>query len=115
MTAEHENGVLSVQCTEQSERTVITVAGELDAATAHQLRAIGLEAVRLTDAPVRVDVREVSFIDSQGLAALLAIFKQATGRSLDFSVLCGPEETPPSKLLRLVGLERALGVHRHES
>lgn len=102
----------SLHCTVEQERTVITVAGELDAATAPHLRAIGLEATREAHGQLRVDVRDVSFIDSQGLSALLAIFKRATGRSLRFSVLCGPGETPPSRLLHLVGLEDELGVQR---
>lgn len=108
-------GFLAVEYAAAAERTVVHVVGEVDVATADAVRTAGIEAVGKAERHVEVDVRGVSFMDSTGLAALLALFKEATRRSLTFSVLCGPGETPVYKLVRLVGLDDALGLRRAES
>ena len=52
--------------------TVVTVAGEIDMATASELRQ-GLVG---TQGHVIVDLRAVSFLDSSGIAALVTARKQ---------------------------------------
>lgn len=52
--------------------TVIVVAGELDLITAEQFA----EALRLTSDPVIVDMTELGFIDSTGLAVLAYAWRE---------------------------------------
>ena len=55
---------------------VIDVAGQIDIATADRLRMQVIIAVLAATAPsVVIDLREVEFCDSTGLAALVAIWK----------------------------------------
>ena len=56
----------------------ITVAGELDLATAPELRAV-LDGVNGTDT-VTVDLDTTTFVDSQGLATLTAAKQHLEGR-----------------------------------
>jgi len=64
-------------------KAVLTLVGELDMAAAAAVRSALTEAVGAGD-DVVVDLTELGFIDSSGLAALLAAHKAATqaGRSV---------------------------------
>jgi anti-sigma B factor antagonist len=55
----------------------VRVQGEVDLANAAQLLAIGDDAIRGTGGTVRIDLSEVTFMDSTGLTALLAIQRRA--------------------------------------
>jgi anti-sigma B factor antagonist len=66
--------------------TVVRVAGELDVATAPQLRQ---EAVRLIAAGRRclvVDLTEVRFLDSTGLGVIVGVLKRARTHGGDVAV-----------------------------
>ena len=78
----------------------IAVAGEVDAYTAPELRAHLLDALRLHPV-VTVDLSTVTFMDSQGLAALLRARQEAEsgGGSLRL-------EGVPSRVLKLLQLTR---------
>ena len=62
--------------------TTVTVAGEVDLATAPKLRS----ALLATGGDVTVDLAQVSFMDSSGLAALVAACKHTTGSGHRFEV-----------------------------
>jgi anti-anti-sigma factor len=59
---------------------VVQAAGELDAASAAQLRAILDEVFTDGHASVEVDMAGITFIDSSGLSALIHAHKQAEAR-----------------------------------
>ena len=54
---------------------VVTVLGEVDMATADQLRAAVTEAMTTWGGTVVVDLSGVTFLDSQGIRALLLVHK----------------------------------------
>jgi anti-anti-sigma factor len=58
---------------------VLTVRGEVDVANSGHLRALGEDAIGDAVRVIRIDLSEVSFIDSTGLAALVAIRNAAAG------------------------------------
>ncbi|HVL52554.1 MAG TPA: STAS domain-containing protein [Actinomycetota bacterium] len=64
--------------------SVVRVTGELDMATADTLRSHLYELLNDGAPDLVVDLAEISFIDSTGLAALVHSFKQAVtkGRSM---------------------------------
>jgi anti-sigma B factor antagonist len=67
---------------------VLEVAGELDLSTAGQLHE-GLLKSLADEADVLVDLTQVSFIDSSGIAALVGAFRSLNG-SGGMSVLIAP-------------------------
>ncbi len=85
----------------------VAVTGEVDAYTAPKLRAELLAAVR-EHPVVTVDLSAVTFMDSQGLTALITARQQAEQRGTSL-VLDG---VPPRvlKLLQLTGLDAMFAV-----
>jgi anti-anti-sigma factor len=77
--------VLAVSESEQG--TVIAVAGDVDIATAPELR----DALVSASGDVTVDLADVSFMDSSGLNALIAGRKHATAIGHRFVVRHEPE------------------------
>jgi anti-anti-sigma factor len=58
---------------------------------------------------VEVDVRDVEYLDSPGLAALIRCRRVAQARNADLRVLCAPD-SPVGRLLELTGLWGVLDV-----
>jgi anti-sigma B factor antagonist len=97
---------------ERNERdgvTVLSLAGNLDAATAHTLKA---EVVAIADAKktkVIVDLAKLTLIDSTGVGVLISLFKRtrAIGGQVFFAALSGQ----PKEIFRLLRLDRSLDLH----
>jgi anti-sigma B factor antagonist len=70
---------LAVERTERQDGACVAVAGEVDAYTAPRMLAELLAALE-TDARLTVDLAGVTFMDSQGLAALLRARQEAERR-----------------------------------
>jgi anti-sigma B factor antagonist len=94
-------------CTGANGYQVVSVAGELDIATAEQAYSYITEVIdgRLKGtAPVTVDLSGVTFCDASGLGALarLARYARAAGRQLSLT------SVRPSvmKIMRITGLDR---------
>jgi anti-sigma B factor antagonist len=83
---------------------VVAADGEIDLATSPRLRAALLEAIEDQDR-VLVDLRAVIFMDSTGIATLLAAAEAARGRGIDLAV--DPSRTVRN-VLELVGAEAVL-------
>lgn len=88
-------------------RTVVSVVGELDTEVADRLRDAGLAAAADADG-FAMDLSGVGFIDSSGLAALIAINNalQATGSQL---TVLRPSR-PVRRILEITGLNTAFTV-----
>jgi anti-sigma B factor antagonist len=97
---------------ERSERegvTVLSLHGNLDAATSAGLKK---EVVALTDAGkirVAVDLAKLTLIDSTGVGVLISLFKRAraAGGAVHFSGLVGQ----PKEIFRLLRLDKSLDLH----
>ena len=87
---------------------VIQVIGEVDMATASDLTAV-VESVMNGPRRVVVDLSEVAFLDSSGLAALVHAQRNLAKREIDFRVV-----SPPGRNVRhifdLTKLAETLGV-----
>lgn len=68
---------LSVTSSTEDGQAVIAVVGEVDAASADVLRTAVFEAIDGGQTNLKVDMSEVSFIDSSGLRVLIAGYKAA--------------------------------------
>ena len=86
----------------------VRVQGEIDLVSVDRL----VEAVAAATPPggtVEVDLREVGFIDSAGVAGLNRCRRHALGQEAEVLVLC-VEGSPVAKLLHWTGLSRVLDV-----
>lgn len=82
---------------------VLRVSGELDIATQADLLSHATPLLTADARAIRLDLAEVSFIDSSGLGALVRLRQQAiaAGREL---VLANPPR-PVTRILTLTGLD----------
>jgi anti-sigma B factor antagonist len=86
----------------------VCVVGELDQATAPELRQALDEAARADGDAVLVDLSECGFIDSSGLTLLVEIQRRLAEDERDFAVCC--PRTEVRRLLELTGIDAAVGL-----
>jgi anti-anti-sigma factor len=105
--------VLTGTCSiSQTGETALTLAGELDAASADQAYRYVRDAIDTHGGPVTLDVAGPSFCDARGLDALVRMSRYAeqAGSSLQL-VAPSPRLV---KLMRITGLDQELPVHREK-
>jgi anti-sigma B factor antagonist len=89
---------------------VISVAGELDIATAPELCA-RLDATRTSRHPrMLVDLTDVDFCDSTGLRALLGAASEVRAHGGRFAIVCPPSGNV-ARLLEVVGASEWMAIH----
>jgi anti-sigma B factor antagonist len=98
---------LSMELRRMGEWTVVSVEGELDLYTAPQLRDAVMDAVEDGSERVVLDLTKVPFMDSSGLGVVVACLKRLRESGGDLALVT-PPESPPTKLLSLTGLDRAI-------
>jgi anti-sigma B factor antagonist len=85
----------------------LAISGDVDLATADELREAGEKALTDACSTLRIDLSGVSFMDSTGLSALVAINNAA--RHNHTVVLDDP--TPPvRRILQVSGLDQVLRI-----
>jgi len=98
---------LSIDGRATGDRAVLSVRGELDLYTAPALRdrvaAAAGEGVRR----LVIDLSDVPFMDSSGLGVIVGCLKRIRESGGDLALVTTPG-SPPSKLLSLTGLDRAI-------
>lgn len=82
----------------------VTVKGEIDTYSSSQLRDTMVKANH-TGLGLIIDITEVSYIDSSGIAALLEASKQCLNTDRCMIIVCSDENRIIPKILRMVGLE----------
>jgi anti-sigma B factor antagonist len=90
---------------------VFSVFGELDLETSPQLRRSLLSAIEDGDNGVLVDLTDCEFIDSTGLAVLVAAWRaieEGNGARKSL-ILCCPDEQV-GRLLKLTGLDETIEI-----
>ncbi len=94
--------VLTVEVRHERGCTVVTAAGEIDIASVTALRERLFEAAT-SGTPLVIDLNQVSFIDSVGLATLVGTAKRAAANGGSLQVACA---TPKIRqLVHLTGLD----------
>ena len=84
---------------------IVAVAGEVDIATVTRLRE-SLFELAASGRTLVVDLDQVSFIDSSGLAALVGAARRAAAHGASLRVACARPRT--RQLFRLTGLDRQI-------
>ena len=92
--------------TRRSQRSsIITVVGEVDLYTSPKLRSEILDAVHAAEAEVRVDLSEVEYMDSSGVATLVEGFKGARENAKTFTLVA-----PSQAVMKVLELAKLDGV-----
>jgi anti-sigma B factor antagonist len=81
---------LAVERTSNEGVELLSVEGELDIATAPRLISVMNGAVQEALRSLVVDLSEVDFMDSTGLALLINAHRRLTRRKKGFAVVCPP-------------------------
>jgi anti-sigma B factor antagonist len=81
---------IDVRSATSSAGCTVVVSGEIDSATAPGLRNCLLEVIgRPGTAPVEIDLRGVTFLDSAGLSALATAHRAADAAGRELQMRCG--------------------------
>jgi anti-sigma B factor antagonist len=86
-----EAGGFAIAVQRTGETTRLTLSGELDLARAEQLRD-AVTAARAEATHVEIDLRDLSFVDSSGLRALMAVHHDAEAQGFTYALFAGPPE-----------------------
>ena len=95
-------------CERRRDAVVVIVSGELDLDTADSLRAL-LRAPEAQAGTVVLDLREVTFIDSSGLSAVVGHHHRSKADGFRFAVAVGGAPAV-ERLLDLTGLRGTLAI-----
>jgi anti-sigma B factor antagonist len=90
------------------DRAVLRLAGEFDVYTAPQLRERVIELVDGGTRHVMADLREVTFLDSTGLGALIGGLKRLRACDGSLTLVTGAERI--LRIFRVTGLNRVFVV-----
>jgi anti-sigma B factor antagonist len=93
----------------QGDADIITVTGDLDVYTSHQLRVLGLDLTYQERRWFVIDLDACTFLDSTGLAVLVGLLRRARARDGMVEIACTAE--PILKIFRMTGLTKVFGVH----
>lgn len=108
MAEQHDisDGTLAVRTAKDGNACVVSLRGELDLANAATAEAALNDALKATEAQVVVDLRELEFIDSTGIALLVGALGPNGDRArLRFI----PSESPAvTRVFELTGLAERL-------
>lgn len=102
----------SIEPAVEGPETVVRLIGELDVASAYDVRALSAKAL---DRPgltnLILDLSELKFIDSSGLGALIALRETASEKGVEVTV----RETPASvqRILDITGVGQLFGSPPH--
>ena len=100
---------LTIEVRRERGYVVVTVAGEVDIATVTRLRERLFE-LAASGRNLVVDLDQVSFIDSAGLAALVGAARRADAHGASLQVVCTRPRT--RQLFRLTGLDSRVPLAR---
>jgi anti-sigma B factor antagonist len=100
---------LTIEVRHEQGCAIVTVAGEIDISTVAPLRERLFE-VAASGAPLVIDLEQVSFIDSVGLATLSGAAERAAAHGGSLQVACVRPKI--RELVRLTGLDRRIPLAR---
>ena len=100
---------LTIRVRREQGYAIVTVAGEVDIATVTRLRE-SLFELAASGRTLVVDLDQVSFIDSSGLAALVGTARRAAAHGASLQVVCAQPRI--RQLFRLTGLDGQVPLAR---
>jgi anti-anti-sigma factor len=104
-----ELGDLTLQTVRVGSRTVIAASGEIDLMTAGGFEEAAVAALDGGAPELWIDLSEVTFIDSSGIHALLAVRSRVDALDRRFAVVC--PIGPVRRALGIARLDEELELH----
>ncbi|HEX6828366.1 MAG TPA: STAS domain-containing protein [Burkholderiales bacterium] len=99
---------MEVTISENGPFKVVALSGEVDLHTSPGARRAILDSLR-AGRPVLVDLSDVGYMDSSGVASLVEGFQQARKASLEFGLAA--VSLPAMNVLRLARLDKVFPIH----
>jgi anti-sigma B factor antagonist len=100
---------LSLSTRTEGDRTVVSVAGEIDVYTAPKLREALIDLVSGGSYHLVVDMEGVDFLDSTGLGVLVGGLKRVRAHEGSLHLVCTQERI--LKIFRITGLTKVFPIH----
>lgn len=98
---------LTVERTEH--RFCVSVAGEVDLATAPELDTVLLAAIVNQPQEIVIDLTDVSFLDSTGLGVIVRALKRTRERGTSLNIIASNERV--LKVFAITGLDSVLSIY----
>ncbi|GAA2748283.1 hypothetical protein GCM10009868_40710 [Terrabacter aerolatus] len=98
---------MSVMVSTAGPVTTARLTGEIDTYSVPDVRAAFEQLPVPAGGTVVVDLREVTFLDSSGLGAVIALFHRATAGEARLQLVCG---AVTSRLVQLMHLDQVMDV-----
>ncbi len=100
---------LDVEVRTRAEQMLLVLHGELDLGNESQLRNVVTEQLTAHDlTKLRLDLADITFLDSSGVSALLDIRKQASNRGIDVEIVAVSHRA--ARVLTIIGLAETFGI-----
>jgi len=103
-------GLVGLEIDKRGDVVVASLTGELDIAGAGRTGERIMDAVPTSAVGLVVDLMELEFMDSSGIAMLFALARRLGSRRQRLSV-AAPPDGPVWRVLEIVEFERAAPVH----
>jgi anti-sigma B factor antagonist len=100
---------LSLSTRTEGNKTIVTVAGEIDVYTAPKLREALIDLVSSGNYHLVVDMEGVEFLDSTGLGVLVGGLKRVRAHDGSLRLVCTEERI--LKIFRITGLTKVFPIH----
>jgi anti-sigma B factor antagonist len=98
---------MSFHVKDDVDAVTVILDGEIDLDSSPQARKLLLDALR-KGKPLRVDLAEVEYMDSSGIASLVEAFQRARDKRIDFALVRVSE--PVLKVLKLARLDQVFDI-----
>ncbi len=98
---------MSVSVSSAGAVTVARLAGEVDSYSVPEVRVAFERLPIVADGKVVVDLREVTFLDSSGLGAIIALYHRAGASRARLQLVCGEVTL---RLVQLMHLDQVMEV-----
>ena len=102
--------LVGVNVEERGDAVVATLTGELDLSGASRTRDSITQAVPTSARALVLDMTDLEFIDSSGVAMIFALARRLSSRRQEVHVAVRPGG-PVERVLGIVGVEKAVSVH----
>ena len=94
----------------ESDRTHFVPHGELDLAVAPELEDRVLEALRGGGTSIVLDLRELTFMDSTGVRAIVSAHQVAQEAGADLLLVRPSADSAAWRVIEISGIDKALGL-----
>lgn len=100
---------LDVETQSHVDQAVLVLHGELDMETRFSLHEVAVEQLTAPGlTKLRMDLGDVTFLDSSGVSALVELRKEANDRGIEMEI--SSVSRPAARILTIVGLAETFGI-----